>query len=1501
MRTRDVNTSPPRTPQATTSRSSRGNASAASRALRGAPRETFLDDITPVDFAQSRNGHRDDDGRHSHDLSIAPEQVTRYSLVDNMLLSLDQLSFGGDTVFGMSADDARLYSSFADEDNYSSYSPQRINSRPSHGHSFSSDFDNHDAASRGSSQYTRTRRSNSSSNFTTTNGRVNHGNGAGSIGTQRPSQVQSRGLYSHSGKGSKGSSSTASFDLGYAQVTGNQRWAQGFGTRGRSSSFDDYGHDNHIMNLQRQQAHSPTELEPFDGYEAAPTPTIPVGPRRQRPVSPGARFMAESASQSPKSQMLERKRSKSTYTKRAETSHGPGGTIPDHNRKLPPLPAFMKEEPAPSPLVAYNKAKDGIPAPANVSKPGFFRRVFGAKTNLAAAVAGPNSSHGSTTSVENSERPGSNKHMNAERSKTSHGHPSPQPPPIPKDQPHVITKKPSSFFRRRKKSVSEPEVPSLPPSAPALLFHPDRNQVGIITDVSSPTSSLLQVMKPYLNSPTIPSTSRVGYDTPSRYPNDSADEDADDLKGFSPGYNPDKNATIRSVNSGRRDGRAASGMLPRSGLSQSHLGPDAGEDSDRTFLQDSSDNDKDGGKIVPQTLTVKKDTSGRDGPHSPASVARDMALVAEYEQKYSKRAPAKKKENPMLSLYPKTQTSPKSPKSIDRERSPSPEYEELVRLSPTGSGKQKENPSRLQQNISEEDLSKTSNLSLPLEGPKYIESSQSTPTVFYSATSLPIFNVEDSNDGPPTTPRSPLAMDSTNEADSAKPVDIKEPTVGDRERAKKIYDGNEDFIQQAKAAAWLGEEGAVRQRTLVAYMELYDFKDLNILAALRALCNRLVLRAESQQVDRILDTFAGRWCECNPNHGFKITDVVHTICYSILLLNTDLHLADIDSKMTRSQFVKNTVPTILRVIEDAAPDAFEPNRPTVLAPKFQSLEPESMASDSLGDNLRVSRDSFDNEKPSWRLSMRPGMPTALRANSDGPAPTPLNYATPMDDCGPLVKAPFHGTLRTWEVQVEIVLKDFYNSIRADRLPLFGAPAEQPKLQQPSQSSLSVFATGMLRRTPSVISKAGSESQSFTRGRTADTAVRLNTGKWSNKNRSRPRVYPHSTMGSSRTSLDDGSSIWSPSQSSSTWSKYSLGKTHTSMSVNSLDSNYPQGDYQQSIGFANALSQAIIREEHIGSPVSSAQSDDLRTAPLLDDESLELAGAPWAKEGIVKHKHHLDAASKRAKERSWTEVFAVVEKGYMTLFSFSSNSKSQRQKTKAKGAGGGVVGGGNWQDNAENLGSFLLRQTIASALPSPGYSKARPHVFALSLPTGAVHLFQVGTPEIVREWVATANYWSARLSNHPLVGGISNIEYGWGESVINNSLVSAINEAHPPSTAMSGPPGSQTSPGRASISAARPSLQGSLRSSLDHAGGGTFRARLPGDKVTISEWSPPTQSMRASGLGEEEQLRALEEYVRGVEEELDRHNQLRGGMVLAVSVSRPFPFDLLSPSLFFVLE
>lgn len=109
---------------------------------------------------------------------------------------------------------------------------------------------------------------------------------------------------------------------------------------------------------------------------------------------------------------------------------------------------------------------------------------------------------------------------------------------------------------------------------------------------------------------------------------------------------------------------------------------------------------------------------------------------------------------------------------------------------------------------------------------------------------------------------------------SAKSIDepevvVGDPTEDDRQKAQGIYDGNEEFIQKDRAAAWMGEEGIVRQRTLRAYMELYDFEGQSAVASLRQVCQRLLLRAETQQVDRILVAFSKRWCDCNSNHGFK--------------------------------------------------------------------------------------------------------------------------------------------------------------------------------------------------------------------------------------------------------------------------------------------------------------------------------------------------------------------------------------------------------------------------------------------------------------------------------------------------------------------------------------------------------------------------------------------------------------------------------------------------------
>ena len=666
------------------------------------------------------------------------------------------------------------------------------------------------------------------------------------------------------------------------------------------------------------------------------------------------------------------------------------------------------------------------------------------------------------------------------------------------------------------------------------------------------------------------------------------------------------------------------------------------------------------------------------------------------------------------------------------------------------------------------------------------------------------------------------------------------------------------MASKPNVAAWLGEPDVDRARVRMAYMELFKWQNLNILTALRDLCGRLYFKGESQQVDRILDAFSQRWCSCNPLHGFKAIDVVHTICYSLLLLNTDLHQMEIESKMTRTQFLKNIMPTIRRVVVDAAPNAFVNPRASTLPPA-RSLDQRAEYAFKSPTSRESSegRRSFEGQRPVYRLTQRPSDQTVYSMNAP---PSPLDHNT-TGDCGPLVRTPFHGKLSTWETQIEIVLKEFYNSVRQAPLPIFGNENKQAMLEAPaSTTNLSAATSSFLRRTPSMLSKAGSENQSYNRGRAADS--RLGTGRWQSKTRSRPRLHPSSTVASSRrSSFDEHSSVTTPSVMSA-WSKFSsLGKTQTTMSTDSFASSFPQVDYQQSIGFANALSQAIIREEGAG-----IEEESLKAAPLLEDERLELAGAPWAKEGILKHKHHLEAVDKKAKDRNWMESFAVVEKGYLRLFSFNMNAKSVRQKARTQRAAGGVVGGGNWADNAEVLGSFVLRHTIASALPPPGYSKARPHVWALSLPTGAVHLFQVGTPEIVQEFVKAANYWSARLSKEPLVGAVSNIEYGWSNSVINNALIhSDVNVST--SSSAGGP---------------RPSLQNSIRSTRSSTDQGSYRPKLPGDRIMINEWTPPPQSMVSIALLEVDQLQALSNYVRNIEEELQKHNELRGAVLLAVS-------------------
>ncbi|KAJ5965987.1 hypothetical protein N7481_012701 [Penicillium waksmanii] len=1337
--------SPPRTPpsQTSTFRPKRGY-------TRPSIRDAFPDTAAALDNAPRASESGDE--RDPHDLSLSPNHAARTSIVDNMLLSLDQFAPASSVL-----DDYRLFNSAFETDSTSGRY---------RGHTFSSsmsseaDFGYDDGSSRYATMTAKGRRSNSSSNHQTAPRRM------GSTRGDAMSTRSGTGTMPRSNdirKGSKGSTSTA--DYTYTMPRGRAD-SGGMDRHRRSESFD--------CGPQKFMPH--TDVDASQDYlyddEAAPTPSVPAGPRKlhdyRTPTAPASRTPAASRRNSVKSAQAPQVRKARPENIGTSTLKGwdsefqPSG---DTDLDMPPAMPATLDPPAPSPTISYNKPAFPQPEPtamatttvitatnsnsnnsANTPKeparPGFFRRVFGAGKNSSPVPAESptsNTNDVSVQEVEQKDSPGATATLRTRRQqpppKSSAG-----APPSTRDGPPHLVKQKSSFFRRRKKSV----VDNVPPPI-TLPQELASNALDYMKPEPSPVSSLRQVMNPYIadGTPVNPEAregsklAREALSLETQKPRESVSAPGGPSKA-KPSLQPPTSSRGQD-RSPLAGGRGTTDNTPKSSDAESYATADSP-------LQEKSTN-----------------------PASPAMLSpvaeafpRNLKVSTKSDVSQDNLAGPKK-----LTLLPADNNVPESPAASEV---------------------------------------------------SHYQTASNTP-VIESEEPKAIADEEDKMDGP---------GEAVEDGHSAT----------DREQAQKLYDSQDEVVGNDPAAAWLGDPDRATIRE--AYMRLFNWSNMNILAALRGLCQRLVLKGETQQVDRVLDAFSTRWCDCNPSHGFKATDVVHTICYSILLLNTDLHLADIESKMTKSQFVRNTMPTIHRVAMDAAPEGFETLRP-VNRSKTASSNPDST--------------------PTPTSARSPTFPSDIgRSSLDGEKTTDT-------DAGPLVSTPFTGTVRAWEQQVEAVLKEFYTSIQKERLPLHGAqPQPEKEISRMSSNNFLGPTSSLLRRSPSTISKSGSDI--FPRGRSADS--RHGAARWSSKPRSRgARLYPPSMMGSSRTSLDDQSSVWSPT-ASSTWSKYSLGK-FTSASVDSFGSDFPRGEYQQSIGFANALSQAIIREDSATSIYSFDEPE--RTTPLLEDETLALAGAPWAKEGSVKHKHHLDAVDKRAKDRNWNECFAVIQQGWMRLFSFSNASKSMRMKAKQRG--GVVVGGGNWTENAEEIWKFMLRQTIASALPSPGYSKSRPHVWALSLPTGAVHLFQAGTPEIVREFVSTANYWSARLSKQPLVGGISNIEYGWSDAIINSALINSDNHnqnrSPPPSSGTAGP-------------APRASIQSSIRSSIDHQG--TIRPKLPADRVNISDWSPPQQSMVASNLTEEVQLKALQSYVKNVEDDLQRHNELRPAMNLAFSPRHP---------------
>lgn len=96
------------------------------------------------------------------------------------------------------------------------------------------------------------------------------------------------------------------------------------------------------------------------------------------------------------------------------------------------------------------------------------------------------------------------------------------------------------------------------------------------------------------------------------------------------------------------------------------------------------------------------------------------------------------------------------------------------------------------------------------------------------------------------------------------------------------------LLTQKILGDYLGEKNEFNEQVLKSFVELHDFTNLILVQALRQFLWSFRLPGEAQKIDRMMECFAQRYCQLNPDI-FTNTDTCYVLSFSIIMLNTSLH------------------------------------------------------------------------------------------------------------------------------------------------------------------------------------------------------------------------------------------------------------------------------------------------------------------------------------------------------------------------------------------------------------------------------------------------------------------------------------------------------------------------------------------------------------------------------------------------------------------------------------
>jgi len=171
------------------------------------------------------------------------------------------------------------------------------------------------------------------------------------------------------------------------------------------------------------------------------------------------------------------------------------------------------------------------------------------------------------------------------------------------------------------------------------------------------------------------------------------------------------------------------------------------------------------------------------------------------------------------------------------------------------------------------------------------------------------------------------------------------------EVAQFLY--KEEGLNKTAIGDYLGEKNDFNEAVLKAFVELHDFTDLILVQALRQFLWSFRLPGEAQKIDRMMETFAQRYCQLNPDI-FTNPDTCYVLSFAIIMLNTSLHNPSVKDKPSVDQFI-----TMNRGINDGE------NLPKeLLVSLYESIktEPFKIPEDDGNDLMHT---FFNPDKEGW--------------------------------------------------------------------------------------------------------------------------------------------------------------------------------------------------------------------------------------------------------------------------------------------------------------------------------------------------------------------------------------------------------------------------------------------------------------------------------------------------------------------------------------------------------